>query len=192
MFVEALLEACSTGQVDQLQTLLEQIQDLDLDPISFPPTGYLLRTAAKNGQASIVRYLFSKHPDCRKRKPWEAGLPDGMCWNDMPAKWSVVDDYAVYAAIQGSDPINVFQVFLDFGISVDYHLDRGVSPLAIALFISFELASFLLQKGANPNGRYSSEESFLGSAARRTTPELLNLLLQHGARVSFDLIIREA
>jgi hypothetical protein len=79
--------------------------------------------AAKNGQAEVVRYLFDSLPEFRHQQPWTPALPNGINWNDVPQQWRIYEDEVILAAIGGTNPIKVFEVFFDYGMSVDYNLE---------------------------------------------------------------------
>jgi hypothetical protein len=188
--VQGLISSCVSGQLDLLDGFLEQIGNVD--PSSIPTAQYLLQVAAKNGQAEVVRHLFDSLPECRHRKPWTPALPDGINWGDIPQQWSICEDGVIFAAIEGTNAIKVFEVFFDYGMSADHILDHATSPLACAISSQYEFAKFLLLKGANPNGRYNLKDTFLGRAASNPTPDMLNLLVQHGARLQGSHALREA
>jgi ankyrin repeat protein len=189
--VQGLISSCVIGQLDLLHGFLEQTGNVD--PRSIPTAQYLLQVAAKHGQAEVVRYLFDTLPECRHQNPWTPTLPNGINWVEIPQQWSIYEDGVIFAAIEGTNPIKVFEVFFDYGMSADYNLERAISPLACAISSNYEFAKFLLQKGANPNGRYILEEdTFLGCAASSPTPDMLNLLVQHGARLQGSHALREA
>ncbi|KAN0098923.1 ankyrin repeat protein [Hyaloscypha variabilis] len=188
---EGLVHCCAAGQFDQLYSLLDQTQNID--PTTIPTPQYLLQEAAKNGQAEVVRYLFVTLPECRHRKPWTPRLPEGVTWNSVPRKWRIYEDGVIIDAIEGKHPIKVFEVFFDYGMSANYNLDRAISPLARVIGRKIDFTRFLLQKGANPNGRYIFEkDTFLGAAARLPTPDMLNLLIQFGARLQGSHALRQA
>lgn len=130
----------------------------------------------------MVRYLFDSLPECRHRRPW---TPNGINWNDPPQQWKISEDGIIFAAIEGTNRIKVFEVFFDYGMSADHNLERAISPLACAIqYSNYEFAKFLLQKGANPNGLYMrGEDTFLSCAACSSTPDMLNLLVQYCARL---------
>ena len=164
-----------------------------MDPTTLPTPQYLLQEAAKNGQAEVIRYLFDTIPECRHRNPWTPRLPEGVSWNSVPRKWRIYEDGVIISAIEGTDPIKVFEVFFKYGMSANHNLDRAISPLAFAIGQENDFAHFLLQNGANPNGRYIFEkDTFLGAAARRPTPDMLNLLVQFGARLQGSHALRQA
>ncbi|KAH8656102.1 ankyrin repeat-containing domain protein [Tricladium varicosporioides] len=78
-------------------------------------------------------------------------------------------------------------------MSVDYNLELAISPLACAISSHYESAEFLLRKGANPNGCYIFEkDTFLGRAAANPTSDMLNLLVQYGARLQGSHALRQA
>ena len=79
-------------------------------------------------------------------------------------------------------------------MSANHNLERAISPLACAINgPKMGFARFLFEKGANPNGRYTFEkDTFLGAAARHSTPDMLNLLIEHGARLQGSHALRQA
>jgi len=83
---------------------------------------------------------------------------------------------------------------LDYGMEVDYDLAQAISPLACAISRRMvDFSRFLLDKGANPNGRYTfAPDTFLGAAARHMNPDLLNLLIEHGALLQGSQALRQA
>ena len=142
----------------------------------------------------MVRYLFDSLPDCRRQRPWAPTFPNGINWNNIPQQWRIYPDGVIFDAIEGTNPIKVFEVFFDYGMSADHNLERAISPLACAIqYSNYEFAEFLLQKGANPNGLYMrGEDTFLSCAACSSTPDMLNLLVQHGARLRGSQALRQA
>lgn len=119
---------------------------LRIDLHSIPTPDYLLRIAAKSGQAGVLHHLFDSLPECRHRRPWLPNLPDRVNWDEVPQKWEPeLDGVAAHAAIEGADPIKLFEVFFDYGMSVKHHLERAISLLACAIgYNKFEFAKFLL------------------------------------------------
>jgi ankyrin repeat protein len=116
-----------------------------------------------------------------------------MTWNSVPRKWRIYEDGVILDAIEGKDPIKIFEVFFDYGMSANYNLDRAISPLARAIGRKIDFAHFLLRKGANPNGRYIFEkDTFLGAAAIQPALDMLNLLIQFGARLQGSHALRQA
>lgn len=166
----------------------------NLDPKTMPTPTYLLQIAARDGQAEVVRYLFDTLLECRLRKPWSPAIPEGInSWNDIPRKWRIGEDFVIFNAIEGTDPIAIFQVFFDYGMSPNYNLERMISPLALAIPNRLELAKFLLEKGANPNGHYTFvEETFLCAAARAQKPDMIDLFIKHGARIQGSNALQDA
>ena len=190
----SLIDACATGQLSQLKTLFKQSQQAPV--ASVPTPQYLLQTAAKSGQAEAVRLLFDliPHESRRPGKPWDPYIPDGVTSDQIDRKWRLYEDGVTYSALEGSDPIKVFHVLLDSGMTPEYNLDRAVSPFAGAVARnSVGLAAFFLSRGAKPNGCYGSEtDTYLGAAARRSSSDMLNLLIKHGAKVEKSQALRQA
>lgn len=150
--------------------------------------------AAKNGQPGVVRCLFDTLTECSKAEPWDPSLPNNLAQNDIPAKWQVYEDGVVYAAIEGRNPIEVFQVFFDYGMSPDYGLGRAGCILAVAIS-SAHFSKFLLQRGAdpnNPNCGSPPSKSCLLLAAYNPTPSMINILIEHGATLQGSEALRGA
>jgi ankyrin repeat protein len=175
-----------------LSTFLEQAQNAD--PKSIPPPQYLLQVAARNGQAGVVRYLFDTLTECPNNTPWDPSLPKNLAYDEIPAEWQVYEDGVVHTAIEGTNPIEIFQVFFDYGMSPDYGLGRDGSILVNALS-SPQLGNFLLERGAdpnNPNCGSPPSKSCLLLAAHNPTPDMINALIEHGANVQGSEALRGA
>ncbi|EFY92561.1 hypothetical protein J3459_015274 [Metarhizium acridum] len=189
---DKLVQASSAGDVDRLRELLGSVQSLN--PAHLPTDGFLLQTAAKQGQAESTRFLFQHLPGCLARpdKRWDPLLPDGYTYNDIPDKWHVYEDGVIHEAIGGKDPVGLFRVFFDFGMDPNIGLGVAGSPLAQAVSSNqLALAEYLLFKGADPNGYYMSN-SLLGVAARLPNDEVLRALLGYGARVAGSRALQQA
>ena len=101
--------------------------------------------AARNGQAGVVRHLFDTLTECPKNTPWDSSLPKNLAYDEIPAKWQVYEDGVVHTAIEGTNPIEIFKVFFDYGMSPDYGLGRAGSILVNALSFPV-LANFCLKE----------------------------------------------
>ena len=144
-----------------------------------------MKLAAKSGQARTIQILFENLPQCQISQPWKPAHFESNSLNDgkdIAKYWSISEDGPIHAALEGSDPISVLQVFFDAGMSVDYDLDKAGNLMTVAIFSleSVNLTKFLLERGASPNG-YHLYQTFVAKAAAEPTPELLNLLISHGA-----------
>lgn len=190
---QQLVRACTIGDTAHLGALLRDTQALP--PTSLPADQYLLQVAAKQGQANCIRFLLDRLPGCRgQAKPWEPRLIEGLDLRSIPAKWRIYEDGVIHEAISGKDPIGVFKVLLEYGLSPDVNLDRAVSPLAQAVARNqVDLARYLLSKGADPNRHYiSDKDTLLGAAARLPKTDMLDLLLRHGAQIEGSQALRQA
>jgi len=182
-FVNHLLDACTTGKIDQLLALIQESQNYNTR--SVPNAEYLLETAAKSGQAKAIQVLFKNLPQCQQPRPWEPiNLEDEELSNgeEFPKHWSRSPDGPIHAALEGAEPIKILQIFFDAGMSADYDLDKAGNLISVAIcsLESIKLTEFLLESGASPNGQYLYQ-TFIAKAASQPTSELLGLLLRHGA-----------
>jgi len=101
----------------------------------------------------------------------------------------------VVAAAACYNSTEVFQALLDYGVAVDENLDRAITPLAQAVLCNAEkTTAFLLSKGADPNRPLITGTSFLAhtAGAPRKSSKILNLLLEHGARIENSGALKEA
>lgn len=99
-----------------------------------------------------------------------------------------------YSALEGSDPIKVFRVLLESRMTPNYNLDRAGSPFAYAVRRNnVDLAAFFLSRGAKVNECYGSQtDSYIGAAACRPSPDMLKLLIEHGAKYEGTQALRQA
>jgi len=76
----------------------------------------------------------------------------------------------------------------------DYNLERACNTTACAISSGkVDLVRFFLSKGAKPTGRYlQSEDTYLGAAARLPEPDMLKLLIEHGAELEGSQALRQA
>ncbi|EFY96263.2 ankyrin repeat protein [Metarhizium robertsii] len=191
---QKLVEASSAGDIPHLEALLEAVQDLNRDPAHLPTDGFLLQTAAKQGQAECIRFLFERLPGCvaRPNKRWDPPLPDGYSCTDIPDKWHVYEDGVIHEAIGGKDPVGLFRVFFNYGMNPNVGLGYAGSPLAQAVSSNqLPLTEYLLARGADPNGTYMCS-SLLGVAARQPTDDVLRALVAHGALVPGSQALQQA
>ncbi|TWU73842.1 hypothetical protein ED733_005294 [Metarhizium rileyi] len=189
---QTLVLASSTGDINRLEALLGEVQDRN--PSHLPTDGFLLQTAAKQGQAECIRFLLQHLPGCAARpdRRWEPLLPEGSAYGDIPRKWRVYEDGVIHEAIQGKDPVAVFSVFLDLGMNPNVGLGVAGSPLAQAVSSNqLDLAEYLLSRGADPSGSYMSE-SLLGVAATLPNDEVLRALVRFGAPVAASQALQQA
>ncbi|KID96714.1 ankyrin repeat protein, partial [Metarhizium majus ARSEF 297] len=191
---QKLVDASSAGDIPHLEALLAAVQDFNRDPAHLPTDGFLLQTAARQGQAECTRFLFERLPGClaRPNKRWDPLLPDGYSYADIPDKWHVYEDGVIHEAIGGKDPVGLFRVFFDYGMNPNVGLGYAGSPLAQAVSSNqLPLTEYLLTRGADPNGTYMSH-SLLGVAARQPTDDVLRALVGHGALVAGSQALQQA
>lgn len=82
---------------------------------------------------------------------------------------------------------------MKYGISPEYNFERRYNLLGYCILARPELAKFLLERGANPNSCYTSaDNTMLSAAARAPTTDMINALVEHGARVKSSHAFQDA
>ena len=121
-------------------------------------------------------------------------MPAGVFFGQIPQKWRIHENGVVFAALEGSDALSVFKLFFDYGMEADYNLERACNTTAVAIASGkVDLARFFLSRGAKPTGRYlQPEDTYLGAAARLPEPDMLKLLIEHGAKLEGSQALRQA
>jgi len=189
-----IIDACATGQLDQLKLLIPQY--LDKPAPTMPTPQYLLQTAAENGRPEAIRLVFDTLPNKSQRPhhPWDPSIPAGVSFSHIPEKWEISENSIVFAALEGSDALSVFKLFFEYGMEPDYNLERASNTTACAIsYGKVDLARFFLSRGAKLTGRYlQPEDTYLGAAARLPEPAMLKLLIEHGAKLERSQALRQA
>ena len=161
-----------------------------------PTPQYLLQKAAKNGRAEAIRLVFDLLPKDSRRPshPWDPSMPAGVYYDQIPQKWRVYEHGVIHEALEGSDALSVFKLFFEYDMEPDYDLERAGNTTGCAIASGqVELARFLLSKGGKPTGRYIQlEDTYLGAAARLPEPDMLKLLIEHGAKIEGSQALRQA
>ena len=190
-----LIDACAAGDLSRLTEIWPQY--LSVDPNDVPTPQYLLKTAARNGQAGALRMAYESLPtNSRCRHPWDTMMLRGVDFDKVPDKWSIYEDDIIKWAIEGnSNPVDIFKVFFEYGMEVDHSLGRDQNTTAYAIVQNkVDLVKFLLSQGAKPDGKVyiHPEDSYLGSAARYPQSDMLKLLLVYGSRLEGSQVLRQA
>lgn len=178
--MEELLQACSSGNVSKLQTLLadpkyaqialaHEMRPYNAVSVSIPNLSLLLQSAARAGQSTSVKDLIHFASE-----------------NDSPLSTLITSDTLLAALGGGSlDVLTLFVTAMPETANLD--LGHVGDPLAQALHKQqFDHASYLLDHGANPNNRCAGHQGpgyHLRVAAQKLPLEYTSLLLRHGARV---------
>lgn len=178
--MEELLQACSSSDISNLQTLLadpkyaqtalaHEMRPYNAVQVSIPNLSLLLQNAARAGQSASVKDLIHF-----------------ASARDIPLSTLITSD-TLLAALHGGS-LDVLTVFVT-AMPETANLDLGHlgDPLAQALHKQqFDHVSYLLDHGANPNNRCAGHKGpgyHLRVAARKLPLEYTKLLLQHGAQV---------
>ena len=190
----ALLAACARGSLTEARTCTPALLKSGNPQQTTPPFKMAMATAAQHGHSEILRYLLTLAPPPSEKSnhtPWDPSISS----SPIPSEWSssLMSDYVAVAAARSGNP-SVMQALLDFGMEVDHEIDKVGAPLSIAINCQkVELVRFLLGKGADPNGMYwIPPEVYLVKAASLPEPDILNLLLDHGAEVEGSMALKGA
>lgn len=178
--MEELLQACSSGNGSNLQTLLadpkyaqialaEEMRPYNAVSVSIPNLSLLLQSAARAGQSASVKDLIHFASE-----------------NDSPLSTLITSDTLLAALGGGSlDVLTLLVAAMPETANLD--LGHLGDPLAQALHKQqLDHASYLLDHGANPNNRCAGHQGpgyHLRVAAQKLSLEYTTLLLRHGAQV---------
>lgn len=160
----ALKAACISGNLSEATLLYNEF--VHTHPLAKASTlSQMALFSAKNSHPSILTFCFS----------------EGLTMNP-----DLVNDPLVYAACD-TNSTATFGILLEHGMDVNQYLEMGGSPLVSACYNgNVELASFLLNHGADPNNGYvlgHYEALVWAIVGPQTSPELVKLLLARGTIV---------
>jgi ankyrin repeat protein len=214
--VTPLYLACTNGSAPMIERLLAA----GADPNTALPEGETaLMTAARNGNVAAVNLLVAHGADVNARERWKGQT--ALMWaaanNNAAAVTALIEAGADFKprtksgaftsylfAVRGGH-IDAVRVLIEAGANVNETLPDGTSALVLATMNAhYELAAFLLDKGANPNADAQGATALhqiVGSRRPNTGPNLpgpvltgsldsLSLarkLLDHGADVNARL-----
>lgn len=155
---DSFITVASAGDVDQLRTLLTDGQESPSEEI----IQNLLTTAAKSSHLDVVTFLLAQYPS------------------------TPLNEEIVRAAVN-TGSISIFAALLARDPSlINMHFDKRGTPLTVACMgqQKVEYLRFLLEAGADPNQDPDAAAFPLALvAALYADPALIDLLLQHGARL---------
>ena len=178
--MDSLLQACSSGNADQLSTLLANPTSKEIAlahenraynavRISIPNLRRLLERAAKSGHASSVETLL------------DFAHANNVAYEELLTRDSL------HAALDGGnlDVLKAYVRVMPATVSMDLgHLN---DPLSQTLHRQlFDHTAYLLSQGADPNSRCAGHKGsgyHLRLAAQKLPLEYTTVLLRHGARV---------
>lgn len=181
-----LLGACKKGSLSTVRStapiLYPFMFSTSISPAVVPPLQIPLATAARHGQAKILRYLLTTLPACSGMSmPWQPQF-DPASPTSEKEKSFLYADFVISSALH-SPSTEVMQTLLDFGMDVDYQMDKSGPPLSSAITIqNLTMVKFLLSKGADPNGiEFMTFIPFLASAAQKSSLDIMKALMDNGA-----------
>jgi ankyrin repeat protein len=161
--VTPLQLACTNGNAAVVVRLLKA----GADPNAALPDGETaLMTAARTGNADAVKALVAGGADVRARERlkgqtalmWAAAENNASVVRLLielgadPRERSKGGSFTPYLFAVRAGHIEASRALIDAGVSVDESLPDGTSALVLATINAhYELAAFLLEKGANPN-----------------------------------------
>jgi len=146
--------------------IVEQLLQSGADPNTATPEGETaLMAAARTGDPSSVRMLVTRGADVNAREGWkgQTALMWAAAENNVAAMKVLLEAGAEIDARSKSGAftpllfavraghIEACRLLLDAGVNVNEPMIDGTSPLVLAIINAhYELASVLLEKGANP------------------------------------------
>jgi ankyrin repeat protein len=162
--VTPLFIAATTGNGPIAERLLRAGADANS---AMPDGETVLMTAARTGKVEALQALLAKGADVKRREPakGQTALMWAAAENNAAAIKILVDAGANVQERSGSGAFTPFlfavrgghldasRALLDVGAKIDDALPDGTSALVLAtLNAHYELAAFLVETGANPNG----------------------------------------
>jgi ankyrin repeat protein len=146
--------------------IIEQLLQAGADPNTATPEGETaLMTAARTGDPASVRLLVTRGANVNAREGWkgQTALMWAAAENNAAAMKVLLEAGAEIDARSKSGAftpllfavraghIEACRLLLDAGVSVNEPMTDGTSPLVLAIVNAhYQLASVLLEKGANP------------------------------------------
>jgi ankyrin repeat protein len=146
-----------------------------------------LVTAARRGNVDVMRLLFAHGMDPATSPKVKAELLR-IAYNEHPAILPLLSDAGLQLDALANYPmsnVDAVRALLELGASPN---PRGRFPvLALAAFQGqLNTARVLLERGADPNakGQQDATPLMMAAAAPRPDPDLVRLLIDHGADIS--------
>jgi len=211
--ITPLYSACVNGNAAVIEKLLAAGADPNL---ALPEGETSLMTAARTGSVPAVRVLLAHGANVNATEGWKGQT--ALMWaaadNNVDAVRALVDAgakvntrskagaFSAYLFAVRAGNVEAARVLLDAGANVNESLPDGTSALVMAIMNAhYETASFLLDRGADPNADAQgwaplhqvvwSRRPNTGSNIPGAVPtgsmdslDLVRKLLQHGANVN--------
>jgi uncharacterized protein len=148
-------------------SIVEKLLSAGADPNSAMPDGEtVLMTAARTGKADVLKLLIARGADIRAHEPskgqtalmWAAGENNAAAVKLLVEAGADLQERSrggsftplLFAVRAGH--IDASRALLDLGAKIEDALPDGTSALVLATINAhYELAGFLLDRGANPN-----------------------------------------
>ena len=156
--------ACANGSAPMIELLLAA----GADPNTALPEGETaLMTAARNGNPRAVKLLLAHGADVNATERWKGQT--ALMWaagdNNAEAAQALIDAgadikartksgaFTPYLFAVRAGHVDAARVLLDAGVNVNEALPDGTGALVLAIINAHhQLAAFLLDRGADPNG----------------------------------------
>lgn len=147
--------------------IVERLLSAGASPNTSMPDGEtVLMTAARTGKAEVLKLLVARGADIRAREPSKG--QNALMWaaaeNNAAAVKVLVEagadiqersrggSFTPFLFAVRAGHIDASRALLDLGAKIEDPLPDGTSPLVLATINAhYELAGFLLDRGANPN-----------------------------------------
>jgi ankyrin repeat protein len=147
--------------------IVEKLLSAGANPNTSMPEGEtVLMTAARTGNVEVLKLLIGKGADIRAREPsrGQSALMWAAAENNAAAVKLLVEagadiqersragSFTPFLFAVRAGHIEASRMLLDLGAKIEDVLPDGTSPLVLATINAhYELAGFLLDRGANPN-----------------------------------------
>lgn len=160
---EELCKAVAENNVELIEALLKAGVDPECPRSEFLPKSLLGALIVSNTIPSVIRGAITPKPDRNLGNP----LIIAACMNRRP---------------------DVVKLLLKYGAAVDQKILGYPSLLVCILDEQPEMVKVLLENGADPNGNYLTDMPYLMLAASVGNEDIVNMLLRHGAFISFPCL----
>jgi ankyrin repeat protein len=146
----ALMTASRTGVVAAVETLVARGADVNARESTRGQTA--LMWAAGEGHADVVRLLLKAGADLNAKSRAPAGAPMTSGSSTYRRSVARIDVFTPFMFAVRANRIDAVRVLLEAGADVNEMLPDGTSALVVAVHNAhYGMASFLLDKGADPN-----------------------------------------
>lgn len=161
----SLIEACMTGNLEAVKSIIDSGTDVNTSYKGMTPLG----RAVLSQKVEVVKYLVDKGADLNKENP------DSGYTGSTPVCLSI------YQSNQ-----EILKYLIEKGANLDTTFDE-ITPVELALVKeNNEILKLLLDGGANPNTTYDKEYFSLSYAIKNNDLEAVKLLVEAKADLNYQ------